>query len=177
MMLASCPHEKEVRQLIAHGQWPAVCPPELRAHVDSCRACGDLVLVAEAFQRARVESLAAAQPVPAAVLLWRAQLRRRYAAVERMGRPLVAAEIFAFAVVMAAAVGFAGFEAHNRAAWATWPFWREWLAQLPHAVASQWTSLSAGQLAASGWNWMLPALVLATLALLGGAVYLAADKP
>jgi hypothetical protein len=177
MKLTTCPHEKEVRQLMARGQWPAACTTELRAHVDACRACGDLVLVSEAFQQARAESLAAARPVSPALLLWRAQLRRRNAAVERIGRPLLGAQIFAFAVVLAAAVGFAGFEAHSGASWATWSFWREWLAQLPHSAASQWANLSSGPLAASGWNWMLPAFVLATLALLGGAaVYLATDK-
>jgi hypothetical protein len=98
MKLTSCPFEKEVRQLVARGQWPAAGTPELRAHVSGCRACGDLVLISEAFQNARVDSLAAARPVAPAVLLWRAQLRKRTAAMERVGRPLLGAQIFACAV-------------------------------------------------------------------------------
>jgi len=171
-MLTSCPHEKEVRQSIARGQWPAACSPELRSHVSGCRTCGDLVLVSQAFRQARAETLAAARPVPPALLLWRAQLRRRRAAMERIARPLLGAQIFACAVAVFAALGFAGFEARSGVDWFTWSFWRDWFVQLPHA-ASQWASLSAGPLAGSAWSW----LVLATLLLLGGvAVYFATDK-
>lgn len=171
MKLTSCSHEKEVRELIASGQWPAACPPELRAHVGACRACGDLVLISQAFHQARRESLAAARPVPPALLIWRAQLRRRNAAVERIGRPLFGAQVFAFAMILAAAVGFAGFEARSGVDWLTWSFWRDGL----FSAAAQWTSLSNGSLA--GLGWMLPVTALATLALLGGTVaYLATDK-
>ncbi|MGA3130994.1 MAG: hypothetical protein ABSD59_09350 [Terracidiphilus sp.] len=177
MMLTSCPHEKEVRQLIARGQWSAASPPALRAHVTGCRTCGDLVLVSEAFQQARVESAAAARPVPPALLLWRAQLRRRNAAMERITRPLLGAQIFACAVVVFAALGFAGFEARSGVDWFTWNFWRDWFVELPQAAASQWASLSAGPLTGSAWSWLVLGSALATLLLLGGAaVYFATDK-
>jgi len=176
-MLTSCRHENELRELMARGQWPAACPPDLRAHLSGCCACGDLVMVSEAFQQARVDSVAAARPVAPAVLLWRAQLRRRNAAVERIGRTLLGAQIFTFAVSVVAALGFAGFEARGGAEWTTWNYWSDCLAQLPQAAASQWGSLSSGALAGSGWSWMLLASALATLLLLGGvAVYLATDK-
>jgi len=178
MNLKACPYEKEVRQLIALGQWPDACPAELRGHVSGCRWCGDLVLISEAFQQARVESLAAARPVLPAVLLWRAQLRRRNAAAERIARPLLGAQIFAFAVALVAAVGFAGFEARNGAAWFTWSYWHYWFVQLPQAATAQWVSLSSGALAGSAWTWMVLAPAVATLVLLGGAaVYFATDKP
>ena len=177
MKLKSCRHENELRELMARGQWPDACPPELRAHVSGCRSCGDLVLISEAFQHARVESLAAARPVPPAVLLWRAQLRRRNAAVERIGRPLLGAQIFACAVALFAAVGFAGFEARSGVAWLTWSYWQDWFAQLPQAAVAQWDSLSSGSLAGSAWSWMVLVPALATLVLLGGvAVYFATDK-
>jgi hypothetical protein len=177
MKLTSCPFEKEVRQLVVRGQWPAACMPELRAHVSSCRACGDVVLISEAFQNARVESVAAARPVAPAVLLWRAQLRRRTAAMERVARPLLCAQIFACAVTVFAAVGFAGFEARNGADWLTWSFWTDWFAQLPQAAAAQWAGLSSGSQAGVGWGWMVVAPAVATLVLLGGvAVYFATDK-
>jgi hypothetical protein len=178
MNFTSCPYEKEVRQLMARGQWPDACPRELRTHVSTCRACGELVLVSEAFQQARAESLAAARPVAPAVLLWRAQLRRRNAAVERVGRPLLGAQIFACAVALFAAAGFAGFEARNGVAWLTWSYWHDWFVQLPQAAAAQWDSLSSGSLAGSAWSWMVLVPALATLVLLGGvAVYFATDKP
>jgi len=58
MMLRACPRDKEVKELVERGQWPvaAATAPELRAHVDGCRSCGDLVLVAMAFQNARAEA-------------------------------------------------------------------------------------------------------------------------
>lgn len=176
-MLTSCRHENELRQLIASGQWPDACPAELRAHVSGCRSCGDLVLISDAFRHARVESLAAARPVAPAVLLWRAQLRRRNAAMERVARPLLGAQIFACAVTVFAALGFAGFEARSGVAWLSWGYWRDWFAQLPQAAAAQWASLSAGSQAGSAWSWMVLLPALATLLLLGGAaVYFATDK-
>jgi hypothetical protein len=110
-------------------------------------------------------------------LLWRAQLRRRNAAVERIGRPLLGAQIFACAVALFAAVGFAGFEARSGVAWLTWSYWQDWFAQLPQAAVAQWDSLSSGSLAGSAWSWMVLVPALATLVLLGGvAVYFATDK-
>jgi hypothetical protein len=177
MKLTSCPHEKEVRELMARGQWPDAYPEELRAHVNDCRACGDLVLISSAFQQARVQSLAAARPVAPAVLLWRAQLRRRNAAMERIARPLLGAQIFACAVTVLAALGFAGFEARNGVAWFTRSYWHDWFVQLPQAVAAQWDSLSSGSQAGLGWSWMVLVPAVATLVLLGGvAVYFATDK-
>lgn len=177
MKLTSCPYEKELRESMARGQWPDACPPELRAHVSGCRACGDLALIAEAFRHARTESLVAARPVVPAVLLWRAQLRRRNAAMERIAQPLMGAQIFACAVAVLAAAGFAGFEARSGVAWFTWSYWHEWFVQLPQAAATQWSSLNSGSQAGSGWTWMVLIPAVATLVLLGGAaVYFATDK-
>ena len=177
MNLTSCPFEKEIRQRLALGQWPDACPQELRTHVSGCRSCGDLVLVSEAFHHARVESVAAARPVPPAILIWRAQLRKRNAAVKRVSLPLLGAQIFACAVALVAAAGFAGFEARNGVEWFTWSYWHDWFVQLPQAAVAQWSSLSLGSLAGSGWSWMVLVPTVATLVLLGGvAVYFATDK-
>ncbi len=177
MKLTSCVHEKEVRELISGGQWPAACPPELRAHLSRCRACGDLVLVSEVFRHARAESLAAARPVPPALLMWRAQLRRRYVAAERLGRPLLGAQIFAFVVVAVAALGFLGFEARSGAEWLTFGYWRDCFTQSPQVAALQWVSSNSGASAGAGWGWIMLIFALATLILLGSvAVYLATDK-
>ncbi len=173
MTLTSCPYENEVRELINRGQWPvaAATAPELRAHLSTCRTCSDLALVSEAFQRARAQAIAAARPGSAGALWWRAQLRRRNAAVERIGRPLLRAQIFALAVSLLAGIGFTVFEARNGIAWLTW------LQELPQTAALHWDELrSAGALDQS-WNWMVLLPAFATLALLGGvAIYLGADK-
>ena len=65
MRLRSCRSEAEVKQLLELGHWPHSCADELRAHVAECRACGDLVLLTQAFRGARAESAAAATPPPA----------------------------------------------------------------------------------------------------------------
>jgi hypothetical protein len=97
--------------------------------------------------------------------------------MERVARPLLGAQIFACAVAVLAALGFAGFEARSGADWFTWNFWRDWFVQLPQAAASQWESLSAGSPAGAGWSWLVLASAVATLLLLGGvAVYFATEK-
>jgi hypothetical protein len=168
MTLRSCPREKEVSELVERGQWPQASAAELRGHVNGCRACGDLVLVASALQSARAETVAMVRPGSAGALWWRAQLRRRRAALERIERPLVGAQIFALAVCLLAALGFAGFEARQGVAWLNW------LEGLPQAATVQIADISSS--ADSGWTWLLLAAA-AMLALLGGVVvYLAAER-
>ena len=166
-MLTSCPCETELRELLAHGQWPAAATPELRTHIEGCRSCADLVLVANAFQKARAGTMAAAKPVAPGVLLWRAQLRRRNAAIERLTRPLLGAHIFALVFTLVAGVGFVVFETLRTDAW------RTWLQQLPQSAALHWDELLSAAALNSAWTWMMlgPALLLA-----GVAVYMVADR-
>lgn len=167
MTLRNCPREKEVRDLMDRGRWPQASAPELRSHVDACRACADLVLVAGAFQRAREETVAAAKPGSAGAIWWRAQLRRRRAAVERIEKPLLGAQIFALAFNLLVAAGFVGFEARHGIAWLNW---------LQQSAASNIESLWLSGLSGSGWNWIM--LASATfLVLLGGVVaFIASEK-
>lgn len=172
MKLTTCPYEKDLRDLIRRGQWPAAAEayPELRAHLTACRSCSDLALVSGAFQSARAATLAAATPMSPGILLWRAQLRRRSTAIERLSRPLLGAQIFALAVTLLAGLGFTVFEARHGVGWLTW------LEQLPQSAALHWQDLlTSSSLSGQGWIVLFPAL--ATLALLGGVVvYLVADK-
>ena len=129
------------------------------------RACADLVLAAGAFQRAREETVAAAKPGSPGAIWWRAQLRRRRAAVERIEKPLVSAQIFALVFNLLAALGFVGFEARHGIAWLNW---------LQHSAASNIESLWLGGLSGSGWVVFAFA---ATLALLSGVVaFIASEK-
>jgi hypothetical protein len=169
-LLTSCLREKELRELLKCGQWPlaAETAPELHAHVAGCRSCSDLVLVAESFRKARAASTASARLVPPGVLWWRAQLRRRSAAVERVTRTLFGAQVVALALTLVIGVGFVVFEALTSAAW------RTWLQQLPQNAALHWDNLLAAAAADPAWTWMMlgPALVL-----LGGvAVYMAIER-
>jgi hypothetical protein len=168
MTLTNCPRDKKLRELLACGDWPLAADPELRAHVAACRSCGDLVLVSEAFRGARAVSTASARLVPPGVLWWRAQLRRRNAAVERITRPLLSAQIFALVFTLLAGAGFVVFEA------LTSDSWRTWFQNLPQNAALDWNGLLAAVAADPAWLWMMlgPALLL-----LGSvAAYMATDR-
>ena len=99
-----CSRLDEVRQTLNQGHWPEASSPELRIHVDRCERCAQEVLLTKHFQLARVESMEAAQLGSSSLLWWRAQARRRNAALERAGRPLAAAQFFALAIVAAVIV-------------------------------------------------------------------------
>jgi len=168
MRLTPCPRENEVRELLGRGQWPVAADAELRAHAASCRACGDFLLVSEAFQKARAVTAAAAKVPPPGILLWRAQLRRRSAVVERLTRPLFGAEIFALVTALVAALGFGAFEARHGMAWLTW------LEKLAPAGGWSWSALLSPD---QGWTWMILLPAFAALVAFGGlAVYLRSER-
>jgi hypothetical protein len=170
MTFRACSREKEVRELLLRGQWPEAGGAELRAHVEDCRSCGDVALVMTAFQSARTASVGAANPGSAGVLWWRAQLRRRKAAMESIGKPILGAQIFALSITLAIAAVFALSQAWRGSEWLSW------FTQLPHAVtvyfADLWTSASA----MPAWGLLLGVLGLAAVALLSGVV-LYIDRP
>ena len=171
MTFRPCSHEKEVAELLALGHWPQACTPELRAHLGACRSCADLVLVTQAFQYARANLTAQVNLPSPSQLWWRAQLRRRNQAVERVGKPILGAQIFALSVSLVFAAGFLAAQATQGLAWLSW------LRALPQASALHLEALMSSGLFNSGWSPMLVIPVLATLALLGGvAVYLASEK-
>lgn len=171
MMLNPCSHEKEVAELLRHGQWPPACAPELLTHVGACRSCGDLVLVTETLQRARAESAGAARISTPGALWWRAQLRRRYAAVERISKPILGAQIFALAINLLIVVAFLAYQARHGVQWLSW------LEQLPQTYSLHLDNLSQSALLNPDWNLMLMIPVVAILALFGGVVvYLTSEK-
>src|ERR1700756_2897471 len=94
----SCTREREVSELLHKGYWPEACPEELRAHVKLCRICSDLVLVTSALGVERKETMPMARLEAPGALWWRAQLRKRNAAIEKMARPIVGAQVFALAM-------------------------------------------------------------------------------
>jgi hypothetical protein len=104
-----CSRRDEVRDLLAQGHWPEACEAELRAHVGGCRACGAMVMLTQSFRAAREDAAAMARPVPASLVWWRAQLRRRQAAMEQVSKPIWGAQIFAVVVSVCAAVGLVGW--------------------------------------------------------------------
>ena len=166
MNLGSCPREKQLAELLRLNHWPHACPPEPRTHVEACRSCSELVLVTQAFRQARAGASAVAPLQSAGALWWRAQLRRRNAAIERIGKPILGAQIFAVAVTLLIAAGFIATQARQGLRWMSW------LADLPgslHMLAMWHVSFDN--------RLLLLVPVLATVALLSGVViYLASEK-
>jgi hypothetical protein len=178
MTFTPCSHEKEVAQLLARGLWPQGSSAELSAHVSACRSCGDLLLVSQLFRQARTESAGAAKLASPGAIWWRAQLRRRNAAVERIGQPILGAQIFALLANLLVAVVFLISQARHGLGWLAW------LEQLPQSSSLHfeklWASmdkLSPAALFTSGWSSALTIFTLAALLLFSGvAVYLATEK-
>jgi len=164
----SCPREKEVAQSLRLGQWPDGVAAELRDHVRGCRTCSDLALVTQTFQRARTVTAPAVPIQSPGVLWWRAQLRRRNAAIERVSQPIVGAQIFAFAVLILVGAGALVWATRNGFHLAAW-------------AASLVGELHLDVLIPAWWpvsgNLVLLLPVLATLALVSGVVvYLTSEK-
>ena len=170
MNFRTCSRQPEVLDLLARGHWPHACPAELRSHLAECQSCANLLLVTQTFQRSRAVAAAQAQlPAPGAIW-WRAQLRRRSAAVERVGMPIFGAFVFAMGIaVLVAAVAVISQARHGLR-------WFDWLSQTQLADLhlqsfNPFTALNPG------WNLAVLIPIFAMLALLGAvAVYLAVER-
>jgi hypothetical protein len=170
MNLSRCAREKEVAELLVRGCWPGSSAPDLLAHVRVCRNCGDLVLVTESFKAERATAAGAATIASPGALWWRAQLRNRNAAVARVRKPILGAQVFALTTYLLIAAAFLASQARHGIEWLTW------LEQLPQAGAFHIETLWPSSLSGSGLSLMLLIPVLGVLALLGGvAAYLASD--
>lgn len=171
MNLRSCPREQEVAALVKSGRWPDACEAGLRTHVDTCARCMDLLVVSNAFQRDRFHLMNRAQLPSADLLMWRAQLRRRNSAVERVGRPIKRAQFFALTLNVILAAGLLVFQARQGLNWTVW------LAELEHSAAFHAGSLLSSTLLGRNWDLIVLIPTFGVLALLSGvALYLAADK-
>jgi uncharacterized membrane protein YhaH (DUF805 family) len=161
MSSRGCSRLDEVQQALALGHWPQACPAELRTHVERCSRCSDEVLLTNHFQLTRTETIKAARTEPPNLLWWRAELRRRNTALERAGRPLMAAQVFALLITLAAIAAVTAIHWNG-----LWDRLRD----------AQWTPSS---LTAMLGDWGLAPLIIgfAALAMLGGlVVYLTAER-
>ena len=161
-----CGREREVREMLHRGSWPEGCEAELRGHVDSCSFCSDLVGVTQALRVDRDAAMDQARLGPPGALWWRAQLRRRNEAIEKVARPIVGAHVFALAIALVAAAVLVVWQAGA---------WSVWIGELPRAVHLR--ALVPNLLGTdSGATWMMAA-GLATVALLSGiVVYFGSEK-
>jgi hypothetical protein len=168
MTFHTCSSESELTQALKDGHWPEACGPELRAHVEACSRCNDLVLVTQTFRRARNESGQVPLCGSPGLLWWRAQLRRRNAANERVGRPITIAETFALILNVVVGVVFVASQYRHGLHWASW--WSELVA--PRAL--RYLPTGSGLL---DWNLLLLISGCGVLVLLSVlVVYLASEK-
>lgn len=176
MTFRLCSYEKELIQELKAGHWPDGCDRELRTHVETCSSCRDLVLVTQAFQRARNESVQEAPSGHPGLLWWRAQLRSRNDAATKLSKPMTFAQIFAWLVTAMCAVALVTSRYWRGLHWASlWSSFRAslgaWLApsQVVHDISSAAARLN--------WNLLLLLPGLGVLVLLSGViVYLTSDK-
>jgi len=169
MTFRICSHEAEIKELMKCGHWPEACSAELRTHAAACRSCSDLLLLEQAFRKARAATAVSASLPPHGAIWWRAQLRRRNAAVERIGRPILGAEIFALSIAVILASGLIVSQGRHGLQWLT--RLGEWMTGISQSEAFRLDML----LPSSGWMYLIP--ILAVLALLSGVVlYLSSEK-
>jgi hypothetical protein len=133
------------------------------------------LLIAQTFQKARVDSVQAVRFDSPGLLWWRAQLRRRNAAVEQVGKPITVAQTFALLVNLLAAVSvMASLFPYGFRPALMW-------SRLMQSHAFHWETLWSFWLFSSirldgAFMLLIPSVGL--LALLSGVVvYLAAEKP
>jgi hypothetical protein len=169
MRIGTCSNETELAELLRRGHWPEASSPEMRAHVAGCTTCSRHVLLTQAFARERATASAAARLDSPGALWWRAQLRRRNAALERIARPMLGAQIFAIVVALVAAALFLASQVKHGLGWFAW------LAEVPRALRLQ-ALLPASGLNWSAGAWILSALLAIFVLLSGVFAYIASDK-
>jgi hypothetical protein len=167
--MKSCPHEAEVQAILRRGHWPEACDPEFRKHLETCRACGEQLLVLHAFPNARAHAMQATRMDHPNLIWWRAQLRRRNDALQRVSKPIATAQIFALCVGILAGAALLISQIRSGFSWSS---------LLPDSSSlSHFDALSFFTAVTADWGLFLLLAGLGTVALLGGVVlYLAADR-
>ena len=117
--MMGCSRTAEVQELLRLGHWPQAADAELRAHVRGCRRCSEMVLVTQALGAAKASSMNEARVEPPALVWWRAQLRRKHEAVQRVERPMRAQMLVVLAVVCVG-LGLAFWLSGGVVAWHAW---------------------------------------------------------
>lgn len=130
MSAPECPREQDVINAIVTGGWPDRCDASLSAHAADCAVCKDLVAIASALTLDRRElEDEMTLPSPGQVW-WRAAIRARLEATQRVSRPF--SWLFGISVASAAGLTFAVAQlvwSPMHLAWtrSTVPAWTSWL--------------------------------------------------
>jgi hypothetical protein len=167
--MKSCPHEAEVQAILRRGHWPEACDPEFRKHVETCPTCREQLLVLHAFHTARAQAMQAARVDHPNLIWWRAQLRRRNDALQRVTRPITTAQIFALCLSILTAAALLRSQIRRGFSWSSW---------LPESSSvSHFDALSFFTSVESDWGLLLLLTGLGTVVLLSAVVlYLASNR-
>lgn len=168
MRLRSCSRREDVNLMLRQGHWPEGCEDELREHIAGCDGCRQWISLTRSFQRARAESVMEARVGGASLLWWKAELRRRDAVLKKMSRPTILASSFALAVGAAAACGL--FLAERSAVLG-------WFEGIGQAVVNLQSGLPGVLSRLGPGESMMLGCAFVAVAVLGGLVYAALDRP
>ena len=166
MKIGSCTREKEIQEALGHGLWPQAVPEELRAHASDCKVCAERVRFTEGFRALRAVSMQSAPKLAPGLIWWRAQLRRRNEAIERIGRPLAAAQILAFLMLLAVAAGGSAYAFQLGRLRALGKIGEK----ISATFAGPYTVAWSGSLDPV-WRWPLAAVALAVVLLFAATVF------
>lgn len=162
-----CSRADELAAELKAGHLQDAWDPSLREHVENCRHCSDVIVVTQALKGARSESVESAHIPSPSMLWWRAQLRRRNEALERISKPTSWVGRFALLSTLLVALVLLVGQVQQIG---------EWLRRLTGITNSHTLSLGT-QSPSSAWSVVLMVLTFGALALLGGyIVYLATEK-
>lgn len=135
--MKSCEHQPEVARAVRAGQWPHGCADDLRKHVADCAICADEVRLTAAFAVARASTQTPAALPSADLLWWKAQLRRKQQAMERLESPGMAISTAAMAAALVVLLAVMG------------AFWKR----------GEWTHLLAAVAPVGRGGWWIAALL------------------
>jgi hypothetical protein len=103
MIAPECPREQDVIDAIVTGRWPDRSDESLRAHAAECAICKELVEVTSVMRLDR-DGLHEQMSLPSAgQVWWRAAVRARLEASQRVARPMS----WIFGISLACAAGLA----------------------------------------------------------------------
>jgi hypothetical protein len=106
--MTTCERETDLLDAIGRGEWPAPAGDALRAHVESCASCRELSDLVILFREERDGERAAAVVPSAGQVWWRAELRARFEAAQRVQRPMTIVQAVAAAACVGVLLALAG---------------------------------------------------------------------
>ena len=99
MRNVDCAREDELLEALESGRWPDTADATLRAHVDACASCADLLAVAAPLLDEHHALVREAQVPSSAIVWWRAQMRSKREAEQMAAQPITVVQGITFACI------------------------------------------------------------------------------